>query len=127
MNMQVRLLILAHSFYSSLTMMLFRPSKFKPLSQIRMVKSMPDFSGALNEKYFDFQNEESKIYRWWEDSKYFEPLQCSKNSKKFTMAMPPPNVTGYLHMGHAIFLTIQDIFTRFHRMNGFETLWVPGT
>lgn len=58
---------------------------------------------------------------------FFKPKPNNEKMKKFVVPMPPPNVTGYLHMGHAIFLTLQDIMIRFNRMRGIETVWVPGT
>ena len=76
-----------------------------------------------SDKYIH-ENIESKIYSYWEKNKLFEPR---KNNKKFSIVIPPPNVTGSLHMGHALNNSIQDLLTRFHRMNNFETLWQPGT
>ncbi len=67
---------------------------------------------------------EDKIYSYWEKNELFKP---QKNSKKFSIVIPPPNVTGSLHMGHALNNSIQDLLTRFYRMNNFETLWQPGT
>ncbi len=67
---------------------------------------------------------ENKIYSYWEKNNLFKP---KKNSKKFSIVIPPPNVTGSLHMGHALNNSIQDLLIRFHRMNNFETLWQPGT
>ena len=67
---------------------------------------------------------EAKIYSYWEKNKLFQP---KKNKKKFSIVIPPPNVTGSLHMGHALNNSIQDLLTRYHRMNNFETLWQPGT
>ena len=67
---------------------------------------------------------EDKIYSYWEKNNLFKP---KKNKKKFSIVIPPPNVTGSLHMGHALNNSIQDLLTRFHRMNNFETLWQPGT
>jgi len=71
---------------------------------------------------------ESKIYKLWEDSGYFNPdnLKNSKKSKNFCIIMPPPNANGALHMGHAVFVTLQDILIRFWRMKGFRALWLPG-
>jgi arginyl-tRNA synthetase len=86
----------------------------------------PDFRNEFDSKYFDFQRAEANIYKWWEHSGYFKP-KINDNARKFVMSMPPPNVTGYLHMGHAIFIALQDIMARFHRMKGVETLWLPGT
>ncbi len=67
---------------------------------------------------------ENRIYLYWEKNNLFKP---KKNKKKFSIVIPPPNVTGSLHMGHALNNTIQDLLTRYHRMNNYETLWQPGT
>jgi len=67
---------------------------------------------------------ESRIYSYWEKNKLFKP---KKNKKKFSIVIPPPNITGSLHMGHALNNSIQDLLTRYHRMNNYETLWQPGT
>ena len=67
---------------------------------------------------------ENRIYSYWEKNSLFKP---KKNNKKFSIVIPPPNVTGSLHMGHALNNSIQDLLTRYHRMNNFETLWQPGT
>ena len=71
----------------------------------------------------EFENE---IYKKWEDGGYFH-AEVNKNKKPFTIVMPPPNVTGQLHLGHALNNTIQDIIIRYKRMAGFEALWIPGT
>ncbi len=75
-------------------------------------------------KYFDFLKEEKVIYNNWEKSGSFKP---KKNNLPYSIMMPPPNVTGSLHMGHALTFTIQDILIRFHRMKGYEVLWQAGT
>jgi len=62
----------------------------------------------------------------WESNGYFQPDEAAAG-EPFTMAMPPPNVTGRLHMGHAMFVTLQDIMARYQRMRGRPTLWLPGT
>jgi len=67
---------------------------------------------------------ENKIYSYWEKNNLFKP---KKNVKTFSIVIPPPNITGSLHMGHALNNSIQDLLTRFHRMNNYETLWQPGT
>ena len=67
---------------------------------------------------------ENKIYSYWQKNNLFKP---KKNKKKFSIVIPPPNVTGSLHMGHALNNSIQDLLIRYHRMNNFETLWQPGT
>lgn len=69
---------------------------------------------------------EERLYRSWLDGGYFHaPLD--KDKKPYTIVMPPPNITGQLHMGHALDNTLQDILIRYHRMAGFDTLWLPGT
>ncbi len=81
---------------------------------------------GTSDKYFDFKKIEYTTYAWWHNSGYFQP---SANSQLpvFTVPMPPPNVTGYLHMGHALFVSLQDIMARYQRMRGRATLWLPGT
>ena len=73
---------------------------------------------------------ENEIYRWWETSGCFEPDAKQKEAKggkkPYVLPMPPPNVTGRLHMGHAIFVALQDVLARFHRMRGRPVLWLPG-
>ena len=70
---------------------------------------------------------EKRIYKLWEKSGFFNPDNLKNTKKPFTITIPPPNVTGSLHMGHALNVVIQDILIRFKRMAGFKTLWVPGT
>ena len=71
---------------------------------------------------------ESKIYRLWEKSGFFNPDKLpGKRKKAYTIIIPPPNVTGELHMGHALNAIIQDCLIRQKRMQGFKTLWLPGT
>ncbi|NLZ39237.1 MAG: valine--tRNA ligase [Firmicutes bacterium] len=69
---------------------------------------------------------EGRLYQWWLERKFFEAPR-DPNKKTFTIVIPPPNVTGHLHMGHALDNTIQDILIRRKRMQGFDTLWLPGT
>ena len=69
---------------------------------------------------------EKQIYEKWEDGGYFK-AKVNPEKKPFTIVMPPPNVTGYLHLGHALNNTIQDIIIRYKRMAGYEALWIPGT
>ena len=73
---------------------------------------------------YNHQNVENVIYKYWEKNKLFVP---KKNKKKFSIVIPPPNITGSLHMGHALNNSIQDLLIRYHRMNNYETLWQPGT
>src|SRR5262245_11911286 len=71
---------------------------------------------------------EKEIYQRWEDSGFFNPDNLpSKKKTAFSIAMPPPNITGELHVGHVLGFTVQDILTRYHRMRGEKTLWLPGT
>ncbi len=77
-------------------------------------------------KTYDPSSFEERIYNTWVDKKYFH-AKVNKDKKPFTIVIPPPNVTGQLHMGHALDETIQDILIRYKRMKGFEALWVPGT
>jgi valyl-tRNA synthetase len=78
------------------------------------------------EKVFNPQAIEADLYREWEENGYFK-AERDENKKPFTIVMPPPNVTGQLHMGHAMDNTWQDILIRFRRMQGYAALWVPGT
>ena len=77
-------------------------------------------------KVYEPQQVESRIYQMWEDNDCFNG-DPDPRKKPFSIVMPPPNVTGQLHMGHALDCTLQDILTRFKRMQGYSTLWVPGT
>ena len=77
-------------------------------------------------KTYDPKGLEDRIYQKWLDNKYFH-AQVNRDKKPFTIVMPPPNVTGQLHMGHALDETMQDILIRFKRMQGYEALWQPGT
>ncbi|MDP3964922.1 MAG: class I tRNA ligase family protein, partial [bacterium] len=80
-------------------------------------------------KTYDPSEVESDINRGWEESGYFNPdtLPTKRGAKVFSMALPPPNATGVLHIGHAVMLAIQDILARYHRMRGEKVLWLPGT
>ena len=77
-------------------------------------------------KSYDFKEVEEKWYRFWEEKGYFRP-RLDPQKPKFSVVIPPPNVTGSLHIGHALNNTIQDILVRYKRMDGYDTLWVPGT
>ena len=78
------------------------------------------------EKTYDPNQIEDKLYEKWLNKKYFS-ANVNKAKKPFTIVMPPPNITGQLHMGHALDNTMQDILIRYKRMQGFEALWQPGT
>jgi len=74
---------------------------------------------------YNHTNIEKEIYNYWEKNNFFKPKK--NNKKHFSIVIPPPNVTGSLHMGHALNNSLQDLLIRFYRMNGYETLWQPGT
>lgn len=78
------------------------------------------------DKIYNPKDVEENIYKEWEEKGYFK-AEVNRHKKPFTIVMPPPNITGKLHMGHALDETMQDILIRFKRMQGFEALWVPGT
>ena len=78
------------------------------------------------ESKFNPKDFEDKIYKNWEESGYFKPSE-DKSKKPYTIVIPPPNITGKLHMGHALDETIQDLLIRYKRMQGYNTLWLPGT
>ena len=69
---------------------------------------------------------ETPIYEWWESSGFFKPELAGDKAEPFVISIPPPNVTGELHLGHAMFVTIEDVMTRYQRMRGRAALWVPG-
>ena len=79
----------------------------------------------ISDKYIHSKVED-KIYAYWEKNKLFKPKK-SKFKKSFSVVIPPPNITGRLHMGHALNNSLQDVLVRYYRMKGFETLWQPGT
>ncbi len=84
-------------------------------------------------KAYDFKSTEPRIYAMWEKGGYFEPHNdpnepdFDPNVKPFVISIPPPNVTGELHLGHAMFVSMEDLMIRYHRMKGYSTLWVPGS
>jgi valyl-tRNA synthetase len=84
-------------------------------------------------KAYDFKSTEPRIYAMWEAGGYFKPHNDPNKPgfdpgiKPFVITIPPPNVTGELHIGHAMFVSVEDLMTRYHRMKGYSTLWVPGT
>ena len=77
-------------------------------------------------KTYDFKSVEQRLYAWWESQGYFAP-RSDPQHRPFVMSMPPPNVTGELHLGHAMFVSMEDLMTRHSRMRGVPTLWLPGT
>ena len=84
-------------------------------------------------KTYDFHATEQRIYEWWEKSGFFMPANdpsqpgFDPDRKPFVISIPPPNVTGELHLGHAMFVSMEDLMIRYQRMKGVPTLWVPGT
>lgn len=84
-------------------------------------------------KAYDFKDTEQRIYAAWETGGYFQPHNdpnkpgFDPSVKTFVISIPPPNVTGELHLGHAMFVSMEDLMIRYHRMKGYSTLWVPGT
>jgi valyl-tRNA synthetase len=84
-------------------------------------------------KAYDFKATEQRLYDWWEKSGYFKPSNDPQkpdfdpNKKPFVIAIPPPNVTGELHLGHAMFVSMEDLMIRYHRMKGESALWIPGS
>jgi valyl-tRNA synthetase len=89
--------------------------------------SSPDDILQINlPKAFEAHSVEAKWYDFWEQNQFFK-ADASSQKKPYTISIPPPNITGALHMGHALGLTLQDILIRWKRMQGFEALWVPGT
>ncbi|NOZ50190.1 MAG: valine--tRNA ligase [Chloroflexi bacterium] len=79
-------------------------------------------------KTYDFATTEQRLYRWWEENGWFKP-ENSRNpdGKPFVISIPPPNVTGVLHQGHALTMALEDLMIRYYRMKGRAALWVPGT
>lgn len=77
-------------------------------------------------KTYDPKDIEDRLYKKWEDNGYFH-AEVDRSKKPFTIVMPPPNITGQLHMGHALDNTMQDILIRYKRMQGYNALWQPGT
>ena len=77
-------------------------------------------------KTYDPKDFEEKIYDYWMENNYFR-AEVDENKKPYSIVMPPPNVTGNLHMGHALNNTIQDVLIRSKRMQGYSALWIPGT
>jgi valyl-tRNA synthetase len=77
-------------------------------------------------KAYDFRGVEERLYAWWESQGYFRP-RPAEGRRPFVISMPPPNVTGELHLGHALTIAVEDLMIRVQRMRGVPTLWVPGT
>ena len=84
-------------------------------------------------KAYDFKTTEQRIYSWWEDQEFFKPSNDPNKPgfdpevRPFVISIPPPNVTGELHLGHAMFVSMEDLMIRYQRMKGVPSLWVPGT
>jgi valyl-tRNA synthetase len=78
-------------------------------------------------KNFNHAEAEARLYAYWEDNGWFKPESAAADAESFVISMPPPNVTGALHAGHAMFVTLEDLMIRYERMRGKAALWVPGT
>lgn len=84
-------------------------------------------------KAYDFTATEQRLYKWWEDNGFFKPSNDPRRPdfdpriKPFVIAIPPPNITGKLHLGHAMYIFMEDLMIRYHRMKGIPTLWIPGS
>jgi len=84
-------------------------------------------------KAYDFKSTEERIYQWWEQHGYFQPVNdpnkpgFNPSLKPYVISIPPPNITGELHLGSALFVSLEDLMIRYHRMKGVPTLWVPGS
>ena len=84
---------------------------------------MPDFEMP---KTYDPSASEKRIYDWWDKAGYFKPEVASADAEPFVISIPPPNITGELHLGHAMFVSLEDLMIRYKRMRGHAALWVPG-
>ena len=84
-------------------------------------------------KAYDFKAAEERIYRWWEERGYFAPFNDPRKpgfdpgKEPFVISIPPANVTGELHLGHALFVSMEDLMIRYYRMKGYSAMWLPGT
>ena len=78
-------------------------------------------------KTFDFKEAEARLYAWWEQNGWFKPEAAAEDAEPFVISIPPPNVTGELHQGHAMFVSLEDMMIRYERMRGKAALWIPGT
>ena len=78
-------------------------------------------------KTYDFKSTEERLYSWWEENGWFKPEIAGEDAEPYVISMPPPNVTGALHQGHALFVALEDLMIRYARMKGYAALWVPGT
>src|SRR5574344_1094162 len=79
------------------------------------------------EKAYNPKDFEDRVYAAWESGGHFKPREPKAGESSFVVVIPPPNVTGVLHMGHGLNNSLQDIVVRYHRMKGDNTLWIPGT
>ena len=101
------------------------------------ILSKQSIRGTMNSyslsKTYNFKATEERIYSWWQEQGYFEPSNDPNKpgfdpaKKPWVLTIPPPNITGSLHLGHAMFVSMEDLMTRYNRMKGIPTLWVPGT
>jgi len=105
----------------------------QPIREIIPVHMRGTMSEYSLPKTYDFHQTEKRTYEWWEQNGYFKPFNdpngpdFDPSIKPFVISIPPPNVTGELHLGHAMFVSMEDLMIRYHRMKGYATLWVPGS
>lgn len=78
-------------------------------------------------KTYEFAGAEERLYQWWESNGWFKPEVAGEDARPYVISIPPPNVTGALHQGHALFVAVEDMMIRHARMNGYAALWVPGS
>ena len=102
------------------------------MKELEITQNQPNIPEIFLKPY-EPSNHETALYKKWEDSGYFNPDVCVEKgvalpeAEVFSMVLPPPNVTGNLHMGSALMLALEDIMVRHARMSGKKTLWIPGT
>ena len=98
-----------------------------------MTNQQSSISNQQFPKAYDHAATERELYAWWEQNGWFKPTNDPNQpghdpaKKPFVISIPPPNVTGELHLGHAMFVSVEDLMIRYHRMKGDPTLWVPGS
>ncbi len=104
---------------------------------MKQIQAIPDFGEKMSQtelpKTYDFKSTEQRLYQMWEEKGYFKPSNdpnkpdFDPDHHPYVISIPPPNVTGALHLGHAMFVSMEDLMIRYHRMKGDSALWVPGT
>lgn len=105
----------------------FRPCQTKGFFHVLLYMTGEELTMPEMPKAYDYASTEQHLYAWWEENGWFKPEARPEDAKPFVISIPPPNVTGELHMGHAMFVALEDLMVRRARMQGFAALWVPGT